>query len=113
MSYEIVLTDSIKIAVSKLKRRYRHVIDDLETAVNVLQERPQLGELIVGGHGVRKVRIANRNAKRGKSGGYRLLYYLVDEPKQLIYLLFLYTKSDRKDVDTKEIEQFLKQAGLW
>jgi hypothetical protein len=40
MSYEIVLTDSIKVAVRRLKKRYRHVVDDLEIVVNVLQEQP-------------------------------------------------------------------------
>jgi mRNA-degrading endonuclease RelE of RelBE toxin-antitoxin system len=113
MRYEIVLADSIKVAVRRLKKRYRHVVNDLERAVNVLQERPELGEVIIGGHGVRKVRVANRDAKRGKSGGYRLLYYLVDEPEKLIYLLLMYAKSEREDVDTKEIERLLKQAGLW
>jgi mRNA-degrading endonuclease RelE of RelBE toxin-antitoxin system len=113
MSYEIVLTDTIKVAVRRLKKRYRHVVDDLEIAVNVLQERPELGKVIVGGHGVRKVRIANRDARRGKSGGYRVLYYLVDKLRKLLYLLFIYAKSDREDVDTKEIEQLLKQTRLW
>jgi mRNA-degrading endonuclease RelE of RelBE toxin-antitoxin system len=113
MSYEIVLADSIKVAVRRLKKRYRHVVDDLEIAVNLLQERPALGEVIPGGHGVRKVRVANRDAKRGKSGGYRVLYYLVDEPKELIYLLLIYAKSEKEDVDTKEIERLLKQVGLW
>jgi mRNA-degrading endonuclease RelE of RelBE toxin-antitoxin system len=113
MRYEIVLTDSIRVAVRRLKRRYPHVVDDLEVAVNALQERPTLGDVIVGGHGVRKVRVANRDAKRGKSGGYRLLYYLIDEPAKRIYLLLIYSKSEREDVDAKEIARLLQQAGIW
>ena len=113
MNYEIVLSDSFKVAIRRLKKRYRHVVDDLEIVVDVLQERPDLGEVIPGGHGVRKVRVANRDAKRGKSGGYRVLYYLIDEPQKLIHLLLIYSKSEKEDTDIKEIEQLLKQVGLW
>lgn len=113
MSYEIVLTQSIKDAIRRLKKRYRHVVDDLEVAVNALQEQPTLGVVVSGGHGVRKVRVANRDVSRGKSGGYRVIYYLVDEPRKLMYLLLIYSKSEKEDVDTKEIERLMKQAGLW
>jgi mRNA-degrading endonuclease RelE of RelBE toxin-antitoxin system len=112
MSYEIVLTGAFKDAIRKLKKRYRHILDDVEAAVAVLQENPKLGDVIPNGHGARKVRISNRDSQRGKSGGYRVIYYLVVSPGQL-YLLAIYSKSDKEDVSTKEIEELLKQAGLW
>ena len=44
---------------------------------NELIANPIKGELIIGNGGLRKLRVASN--KRGKSGGFRIIYYLVFE----------------------------------
>jgi mRNA-degrading endonuclease RelE of RelBE toxin-antitoxin system len=48
-----------------------------------------------------KVRIKNSNAKKGKSGGYRIIYYLKSQNN--ILLITLYSKSDRTDIAIETI----------
>ena len=57
------------------------------------------------GFSVFKVRIRNRDAQRGKSGGYRMIYYL-KTPDRVI-LVTIYSKTDQGDVTAAEIRQIL------
>lgn len=52
-----------------------------------------------------KVRIRNTDAQRGKSGGYRVLYYL--QRAEMIQLIEIYSKSDTTDISADEIEKLL------
>jgi hypothetical protein len=59
-------------------------------AVDQIASDPQAGDIIPGGGGVRKVRVAGRG--KGKSGGYRILtYYLTDD--EPVFLISVINKS--------------------
>ncbi len=115
MPYNVQLTSSFKRSVKKLKRRYPHIQDDIRDdirdGVELLLHTPQLGVTVSASGGIRKVRLANRDARRGKSGGYRLLYYLEDEETQALYLLLVYSKSDRENVTKRELKQLLDEVN--
>jgi mRNA-degrading endonuclease RelE of RelBE toxin-antitoxin system len=111
MTYNVRLTASFKRSVKKLKRRYPHIKDDVQEGVELLLQTPQLGVVVPGSGGIRKIRLPNRDAKRGKSGGYRLLYYLEDTESQALYLLFVYSKSDRADVTRRKLKQLLDEMS--
>ena len=55
-----------------------------------------------------KVRIKNSDARRGKSGGYRIIYYLKTEDR--ILLVTIHSKSDKADVPAAEIRELIKRA---
>lgn len=61
--------------------------------------KPAAGDLIRGSGGLRKVRWAVRG--RGKSGGIRVIYYLVDEGE--IYFLLAYAKNEQEDLDSRQL----------
>lgn len=107
MSYKVVLTYSFKQSVKRLGKRFRHIKDDVSTAIEALERLPQLGAQIPGGDEVRKLRVTNSDLMRGKSGGYRLLYRLTELPEPTLYLLLLYAKSDQEDVTKDELRQLL------
>jgi len=111
MSYDIVLASSFKRSVKQLARRFRHVKDDVRLAVQVLLQSPTLGVTIPGSSGVRKLRVRNTDLPRGKSGGYRLLYWVQEQPTAAIYLLLLYSKSDRDDVTRQELQKLLQELA--
>lgn len=106
-SYEVVLAGSFKRCVKRLKKRFPRVSQDVTDVVQNLVENPSLGVVIPGGAGVRKVRVRNRDAGKGKRGGYRLIYYVEDHPQPVIYLLLLYAKADQADVTRQELLQLL------
>jgi mRNA-degrading endonuclease RelE of RelBE toxin-antitoxin system len=66
-----------------------------------LMLRPELGDLIPETGGLRKVRWADASRGKGKRGGLRVIYYWY-APLTLIYLLIMYTKSDRDDLSPEE-----------
>ena len=90
----------------RLRRRYRSLQSDLQALLNALEEGHQLGDRIQGlDVPVYKVRVKNSDAQRGKSGGYRVIYYLVSADH--VTLLAMYSKSDRADMDASTIKRIL------
>lgn len=71
-----------------------------------LAERPDLGDLIPEGGGLRKLRVAMRG--RGKSGGARVIYYWAVSRERILFLR-AYTKNEMADLPRKEISR-LRQA---
>ncbi len=57
-----------------------------------------------------KVRVKNASAKSGKSGGFRVIYYLKKETA--IYIISVYSKSEKSNITTQEIIDILGGAGL-
>jgi hypothetical protein len=55
-----------------------------------------------------KVRIASSDVKKGKRGGYRLIYFW-KAGEMKIYLLVSYFKGEKAEITKKEIESLLKK----
>jgi hypothetical protein len=66
---------------------------------------PELGALIRGGGGIRKVRVAV--GSRGKSGGARVIYYWAIR-KDVILLLYAYLKNAAADLTPKQVSRLAK-----
>ncbi len=94
MPYEIFLPDFFKSIVKDLKKKYPNVIQDLKTALRVVESNPELGRTLRGFPDVKKLRVQNSDVTKGKSGGYRLIY-LVDHSPMLNIPLRLYYPAKR------------------
>ena len=70
-----------------------------------LSVRPESGDVIKGGGGIRKLRQAGSG--RGKRGGIRVIYYYFTKDEQ-IYMLYAYPKSNKDDLIADQLKQ-LKQ----
>ena len=66
---------------------------------------PELGALIGGGGGIRKVRVAV--GSRGKRSGARVIYYWAVR-KDAILLLYAYAKSATADLTPKQVSRLAK-----
>jgi hypothetical protein len=66
---------------------------------------PELGALIKGGGGIRKVRVAV--GSRGKSGGARVIYYWAVR-EDAILLLYAYRKNVAADLTANQVQQLAK-----
>lgn len=106
MLYEIFLPEFFKKIVKDLKKKYPSVKDDLKTALRVLLSNPELGKSLQGFGDVKKLRVQNSDAARGKRGGHRLIY-LVDHADKKIIPLLLYSKSQKQDVTERELKALL------
>ena len=79
--------------------------DDLKKLEEILLENPQLGDVIEGTGGARKMRIQIEN--RGKSGGGRVIYVDVFE-KEKLYFLLAYPKNVQDDLTPDQKKQVRK-----
>lgn len=70
-----------------------------------LIEHPDVGAIIRGSGGVRKVRWAAGG--KGKSGGVRVIYYWVKADEQ-IFLLTLYGKGEQGNLSAADLKRVMK-----
>jgi hypothetical protein len=73
--------------------------DERNAAVDLVATDPEAGDMMQGTGGVRKARLAGRG--KGKSGGYRLVYYFGggDIP---VYLLTVFGKGEKANLTQGE-----------
>ena len=66
----------------------------------VLLMRPEVGDLIPGSGGLRKLRW--RMMGKGKRGGLRIIYYW-DVPDESFFMLAVYKKSQKEDLTQQQL----------
>ena len=82
---------------------------DLQQLINMLAEEPKTG--IDLGQGIHKIRMAISSKGKGKSGGSRVITFLVTEDNE-VYLVHIYDKSQLDNITKDKIIEMLKKAGL-
>jgi len=111
MSYEAYLTETFQKSIKILKKKYRSVKDDLSDTIQFLEEDPTIGDPIPGWNKeIWKVRVASSDVKKGKRGGFRLIY-LWKAGEFNVYLLTVYFKIEKQDISKREIEELLKKLN--
>jgi hypothetical protein len=75
-----------------------------------LIENPEIGDLIQASGGLRKIRW--KLSGRGKRGGVRVIYYWAVSADQ-IRMLYVYSKSDQKDLTKDQIKVLRQLVGRW
>jgi mRNA-degrading endonuclease RelE of RelBE toxin-antitoxin system len=105
---QIALTPRFKKDLRELAKRYRSIRSDIQPLIDRIQAGEIPGDRITGSkYQVFKVRLKNSNIQKGKSGGYRVIYYL--KTAQAIILATIYSKSDISDVSNEIIEEAIAQ----
>jgi mRNA-degrading endonuclease RelE of RelBE toxin-antitoxin system len=103
---EIRLTLEFQVKFKALKKRYRNIQADIKPIFENLENGLILGDQFPGIDAVViKLRVKNSDAKKGKSGGYRLIYWVVSP--ELIVMLDIYSKSDQENVTVNEIRKII------
>jgi hypothetical protein len=69
---------------------------------------PEVHPVIAGAGGFRKARWARRG--RGKSGGFRVIYYFIAEPGR-IYMASIYAKSQKQTLSAADRNTLAKLAA--
>lgn len=93
----------------RLRHRFPSIHVDLRPLFQQLRRDERPGQRIPGvGYTVYKVRLPNRAARRGKSGGFRVIYYA--QLRDRVTLLTIYSKTDEDDISIAEIRQLALEA---
>ena len=105
-SVKVAFAPTFQKAIKQLQKRYPHIQDDVQPVIERLIAGETPGDPIQSaGYRIYKVRLPNRDAQWGKSGGYRVIYYL--QAANQVTLLLIYAKSDRSDIDLGEIRAII------
>ena len=100
--------EAFKRQLKRLSRKYRRIRVDIQPLIDDLTAGERPGDHIQGaGHTVYKMRVRNTDARRGKSGGYRVIYYLVD--REDVLLVTVYSKTEQADIEADQIQQIIEE----
>jgi hypothetical protein len=81
----------------------------LRAVQNILLQQPEIGDLVQGSGGIRKMRLAGKG--KGKSGGYRVWYLYLAEVEK-IYLMSIYSKNEKGDLSPSQRHELRKIVDI-
>ena len=92
----------------RLAKKYKTLSDELLELSKILAELPQQGADLGGGF--YKIRLASQSKGGGKSGGFRVITYYLEENEegQTLYLVTIYDKSEVNTIDKKALLSIVK-----
>ncbi len=103
--------------LGKLSKKYKHLIDDLELAKQVLAAKPDFRNAIRISDLGRNVKIPVFKLKKfrskdfkgcGHRSGFRLIY-AYDEDKDIVFLIEIYHKNKQSNHDKKRILKYFEK----
>lgn len=105
MSYNVIPTNKFIKEAKRLIRKYPSLKAELVELNKTLAENPSIGTPL--GNDAYKIRIAIKSKAKGKSGGARVITYLVTEDKE-VYLLTIYDKAELSSIDDKSLKKIIQ-----
>jgi mRNA-degrading endonuclease RelE of RelBE toxin-antitoxin system len=109
MSFKIKPVAGFKKDFKALSKKYKKIEDDLKKVIAELRENPKSGTFLQ--YNCYKIRMANSSAHTGKSGGFRVIYYFIDEQNNL-YLMNIYSKTKKENISENKLLELLKMHDL-
>ena len=93
----------------KFVKKFPSLNNELEELENLLLANPKTGNDL--GSGLFKIRLANKSKGTGKSGGFRVISYLVNktETGTDIFLITIYDKSEESSIDKNVLKKLVKE----
>lgn len=104
MSYEVFPTENFKKEAKKLIKKYPSLKNELLELTKILSENPTSGIKLT--NDIYKIRISIKSKGKGKSGGARVITYVVTE-KMEVYLLVIYDKSDFDSINLDMLRKII------
>ena len=98
MTNQVIPTDIFETKFKRLRKKFKTLNDEIKQLTSVLEQPPPTGESL--GSRLYKIRLASKSKGKGKSGGFRIITYLLDKTENGIdiYLLTIYDKSEESSI---------------
>ena len=104
MNYNVLTIAYFDKQLKRLVKKYPSLKAEYAELIKALREEPQKGIAI--GKDCYKIRLAIASKGKGKSGGARVITYFAITDHN-IFLLSIYDKSEKEDIDDKELLRLL------
>lgn len=108
---QIIFFSRFTKAYRRLRKTYPKLDDALKGLLDQLREGQTPGDRVQGTTPsiVYKVRLPNKDAGKGKSGGFRVIYYLKTADR--ISMLSIYSKNEQEDVGSDDIRRMIQDSN--
>ena len=109
MPNKIIPTAYFENKYKRLSRKFLSLGNELKELENELLENPEQGESL--GANLYKIRLASKDKGKGKSGGFRVITYLIQEQKNYyeIYLITIFDKSEESTISKSALKKLVKK----
>ncbi|MCX6322949.1 MAG: type II toxin-antitoxin system RelE/ParE family toxin [Sphingobacteriales bacterium] len=105
MSYNIIATPKFKRELKRLAKKIHSLKNEYATLLDELNINPATGTPL--GYDCYKIRLAIASKGKGKSGGARVITYVLVTGKT-IFLLDIFDKSEQENITDKELLLLIK-----
>jgi mRNA-degrading endonuclease RelE of RelBE toxin-antitoxin system len=109
MLFNVIPTDEFLKHTKKLVKKFPSLKSELQKLTTSLAEEPMQGTPL-GNHRY-KIRLAVKSKGKGKSGGMRVITYLITE-KQQVFLIDIYDKSENDTIADQEIGKIIQRTEI-
>jgi hypothetical protein len=108
MANRVIPTPYFESRLKKFLRKFPSLANELYELEESLLSHPRSGTDL--GSGIFKVRLANKSKGAGKSGGFRVITYLIKQNTDGtdIYLITIYDKSEESTIDKAVLKKLIK-----
>lgn len=105
----IIYSDAFESKLKRFAKKFPSILDEIEKLAEQLEDDAQIG--ISLGSGLYKIRLSVESKGGGKSGGFRVISYIVyQEPESSdVYLLTLYDKSEDNSFKKESLVKLIKK----
>jgi mRNA-degrading endonuclease RelE of RelBE toxin-antitoxin system len=112
MGNKVILTAFFIKRAKRLLKKYHTLQSNLKNLETELLKNPRLGDNY--GANIYKVRLADESKGKGKSGGFRVITYLIQENAGSINILLItiFDKSEEASIDKDDIKEIIKSESL-
>ncbi|MBT2564588.1 hypothetical protein J7E50_01115 [Pedobacter sp. ISL-68] len=109
MKFEVVPTEDFAKELKRIAKKYRGILTDVAELSKEIKANPTQGVHL--GQNVYKIRLAISGTNKGKSGGARVITYVLLD-NETVFLIEIYLKSELDTIDVNRIIQRLKDVGI-
>jgi mRNA-degrading endonuclease RelE of RelBE toxin-antitoxin system len=102
--YKVLLSRGFERDAKSLIKKYTSLRNELSKLGEELTLNPTIGTPL--GKNCYKIRLAIKSKSKGKSGGARVITYIINDDETVI-LLTIYDKSEKENLSTKELDELL------
>jgi mRNA-degrading endonuclease RelE of RelBE toxin-antitoxin system len=105
MNYSIIPTHKFEKEIKRLIKKFPSLKKEYASLITQLKHNPTTGTPL--GDDCYKIRIGIASKNKGKSGGARVITYVVIDDS-IIFLLTIYDKSEQGNINDKELKAMIK-----
>ncbi|MFN3488617.1 MAG: addiction module toxin RelE [Emticicia sp.] len=112
MKVELKVLEEFKKNAKRLSKKYRTLSQEIGLLGELIKQNPKIGTQLGGS--LYKIRLASNSKNGGKSGGFRIITYMIEQTSNAttVYLVTIYDKSEESSIAKKTLLNLVKDTEI-